>query len=183
MSEIHIKCRHPNHYAYQYEGQKKIIQRHDVPAGHISWDVDFMDYDPITFEAPHIATAPYADPNITIKSFKPNFNSLDDKIERRSHDGPYRVKGGLPRNPRGRTGLQGRGVLGRYGPNHAADPIVTRWKRDSDGLIVTDEVSRRPILQFVSIQRRDTEEWAIPGGTLLLCLNYFLMQFSLRRHG
>jgi len=33
---------------------------------------------------------------------------------------------GWPLNIRGRTGLKGRGVLGRYGPNHAADPIVTR---------------------------------------------------------
>ena len=31
------------------------------------------------------------------------------------------------RNPCGRTGLKGRGLLGRWGPNHAADPIVTRW--------------------------------------------------------
>ena len=30
------------------------------------------------------------------------------------------------RNPVGRTGLMGRGLLGRWGPNHAADPIVTR---------------------------------------------------------
>uniref|UniRef100_A0A493TA46 Uncharacterized protein n=1 Tax=Anas platyrhynchos platyrhynchos TaxID=8840 RepID=A0A493TA46_ANAPP len=30
------------------------------------------------------------------------------------------------RNPAGRTGLTGRGLLGRWGPNHAADPIVTR---------------------------------------------------------
>jgi len=30
------------------------------------------------------------------------------------------------RNPMGRTGLIGRGSLGRWGPNHAADPIVTR---------------------------------------------------------
>jgi hypothetical protein len=27
--------------------------------------------------------------------------------------------------PGGRTGLSGRGLLGRWGPNHAADPIVT----------------------------------------------------------
>ena len=33
---------------------------------------------------------------------------------------------GLPRNPRGRTGVCGRGELGQWGPNHAADPIVTR---------------------------------------------------------
>lgn len=29
-------------------------------------------------------------------------------------------------NRHGRTGLRGRGLLGRFGPNHAADPIVTR---------------------------------------------------------
>lgn len=35
----------------------------------------------------------------------------------------------------GRTGLVGRGLLGRWGPNHAADPIVTRWKRDTNNQI------------------------------------------------
>lgn len=67
-------------------------------------------------------------------------------------------------NIRGRTGLKGRGVLGKWGPNHAADPIVTRWKRDGDGKVVKDAASGKPILQFVSIQRGDTKEWAIPGG-------------------
>ena len=32
----------------------------------------------------------------------------------------------LVRNPIGRTGMAGRGLLGKWGPNHAADPIVTR---------------------------------------------------------
>ena len=31
------------------------------------------------------------------------------------------------RNPVGRTGMVGRGLLGRWGPNHAADPLVTRY--------------------------------------------------------
>ena len=70
----------------------------------------------------------------------------------------------MPLNIRGRTGLSGRGILGRYGPNHAADPIVTRWKRTEGGNIIKDDHSEKPILQFVSIQRRDTGEWAIPGG-------------------
>lgn len=30
-------------------------------------------------------------------------------------------------NPKGKTGLRGRGQLGRFGPNHAADCIVTRF--------------------------------------------------------
>ena len=30
-------------------------------------------------------------------------------------------------NPKGKTGIKGRGMLGKYGPNHAADVIVTRF--------------------------------------------------------
>jgi ADP-ribose pyrophosphatase len=86
------------------------------------------------------------------------------------------------RNPVGRTGLIGKGCLGRWGPNHAADPIVTRfdsmhigkrssisevscsrWKRDGRGNMMKHGSSGRPILQFVAIQRRDSGEWAIPG--------------------
>ena len=74
---------------------------------------------------------------------------------------------GFPLNIRGRTGLKGRGVLGRYGPNHAADPIVTRWARNSEtGEIETNPETGKNILEFVAINRRDTGEWAIPGGNL-----------------
>ena len=58
----------------------------------------------------------------------------------------------VPRNPRGRTGMAGRGLLGRWGPNHAADPIITRWNA------ATEE------LEVVAVQRKDTGEWALPGG-------------------
>jgi len=57
-----------------------------------------------------------------------------------------------PRNPRGRTGLAGRGLLGKWGPNHAADPIVTRFNP------LTGK------LQMVAVCRKDTGAWAIPGG-------------------
>lgn len=65
------------------------------------------------------------------------------------------------RNPIGRTGMTGRGLLGKWGPNHAADPIVTRWKKDSKGARVV--VNGKPRLEFVAIKRRDTGEWALPG--------------------
>nr|XP_009491320.1 PREDICTED: ADP-ribose pyrophosphatase, mitochondrial isoform X2 [Pelecanus crispus] len=68
------------------------------------------------------------------------------------------------KNPVGRTGLTGRGLLGRWGPNHAADPVVTRWKRDGSGNKVVHPVTGKNILQFVAIKRRDCGEWAIPGG-------------------
>ncbi|VDK28084.1 unnamed protein product [Anisakis simplex] len=50
----------------------------------------------------------------------------------------------------GRTGLRGRGVLGRWGPNHAADPIVSMFRQGR--------------LHFIGIERHDTHEWALPGG-------------------
>nr|CAI5854490.1 unnamed protein product [Callosobruchus analis] len=68
------------------------------------------------------------DPPIGDQHFKPKWNELDGKVNRKSHIGIYQVVDGRPLNPEGRTGLIGRGVLGKWGPNHAADPIVTRWK-------------------------------------------------------
>ena len=41
-------------------------------------------------------------------------------------------------------------MLGKWGRNHAADPIVTRVHAGR--------------LQVVLIQRRDTKQWALPGG-------------------
>lgn len=62
------------------------------------------------------------------------FNKLDliNKCDRRSEHGEYKLeinttfKVATPLNPVGRTGIIGRGHLGHWGPNHAADPIVTR---------------------------------------------------------
>ena len=49
-----------------------------------------------------------------------------------------------PRNPVGRTGITNRGALGKWGANHAADPIVTRRNPTKPG---------RP-LEVVVIRRR-----------------------------
>ncbi len=54
--------------------------------------------------------------------------------------------------------------LGHFGPNHAADPIVTRWKCDKNGIRILHPTTQKPILQFVCIRRKDTNEYAIPGG-------------------
>ena len=64
-----------------------------------------------------------------------------------------------PKNPRGRTGMVGRGQLGKWGCNLAADPIVTRFEPNAN--------PDRKRLQMVAIQRRDTKEWALPGGMVV----------------
>jgi len=56
------------------------------------------------------------------------FNSLDkdEYVDRRSCMKSYNVIDGIPQNPVGRTGITGRGVLARWGPNHACLTVVTR---------------------------------------------------------
>jgi ADP-ribose pyrophosphatase len=66
----------------------------------------------------------------------------------------YHVKGKeaiLPFNPTGRTGTIGRGILGKYGPNHAVDALVTFM--DDGG-----------VMWVFCILRADTKEWALVGG-------------------
>lgn len=84
--------------------------------------------------------------NLDDPGFAPKWNQLDGLVNRKSHNlGGYQIDPtDGPHNPNGRTGLRGRGLLGRWGPNHAADPIITRWKRDSaSGPVIVDEETQK----------------------------------------
>jgi ADP-ribose pyrophosphatase len=48
--------------------------------------------------------------------------------------------------------VAGRGLLGKWGPNYAADPIITCINRKDNSV------------ELLAVQRRDNGEWAIPGG-------------------
>ncbi|XP_013007406.1 ADP-ribose pyrophosphatase, mitochondrial isoform X2 [Cavia porcellus] len=145
-----------------YPGSK--VQRSQVPNEKVGWLVEWQDYNPVEYTALSVLAGPrWADPQISESNFSPKFNEKDGHVERKSQNGLYEIENGRPRNPAGRTGLVGRGLLGRWGPNHAADPIITRWKRDSSGNKITHPVSGKCILQFVAIKRKDCGEWAIPG--------------------
>jgi ADP-ribose pyrophosphatase len=153
---VHVKCRSG---LYPFSE----IRRFAISDDQVPWAVLVENYSPPHYNSPVLQNKPWADPPCDDKNFKPKWNELDGKINRNSHTGPYSVVEGRPLNPKGRTGLQGRGVLGRWGPNHAADPIVTRWKT-SEGMKETNPITQLPILQFCAIQRRDCGQWAIPGG-------------------
>uniref|UniRef100_A0A5S6Q1W6 Nudix hydrolase domain-containing protein n=1 Tax=Trichuris muris TaxID=70415 RepID=A0A5S6Q1W6_TRIMR len=142
------------------------IKRFPVPDEQVPWEVPYPEYSPPEYNANVLKTAPWADPDLSNAAFNPKFNSLDGNVDRRSRNGTYKVVGGRPINPVGRTGLSGRGVLGKWGPNHAVDVIVSRWKRNESGEIERNELSGKPLLQFLAIVRRDTGEFAIPGGMI-----------------
>lgn len=59
---------------------------------------------------------------------------------------------GRPLNPLGRTGIQGRGLLGRWGRNQAGDPLVTRSSPENERI------------QLLVIERKDSGLKALPGG-------------------
>lgn len=154
-----IKCRNGSYPNYEN------VNRFTVPDSKVPWNVPFPDYAPVDFTHPAVAKGPvWADPPLPSPSFNPQWNAKDGKINRKSFVKMYNAVDGKPVNPIGRTGVIGRGLLGKWGPNHAADPIVTRWKRDVNGEKIKNETSGLPVLQFVSIQRKDSLEWAIPGG-------------------
>lgn len=169
----HVNCRNGT-YA-------KTVQRFSVPDDFVPWSINFESYKPPHFESSVLKGKPWADPEID--EFKPKFNDLDGEVNRVSWVGKYEIIGGKPMNPFGRTGrkrelkqirqlidiklysgISGRGVLGRFGPNHAADPIVSTWKRDENKQIKKHPETKKPILRILCIERGDTGEIALPGG-------------------
>ncbi|GBM57261.1 ADP-ribose pyrophosphatase, mitochondrial [Araneus ventricosus] len=156
--ELNAVCRNSNVYP---------VKRMVVPKDKVSWGIPWPEYTPPNYSASHLSNASWADPDIADVKFKPKWNEDDEGIDRRSYDQnetiKYEVIDGCPLNPRGRTGLSGRGRLGRWGPNHAGDAIVSRWKY-LNGEKQFDAESGLPILQFIAILRKDCNKWAIPGG-------------------
>lgn len=128
--------------------------RTEVPNDRVDWKASWPEYAPVDYTSEKVVHAPWADDEAKLSTFK--FNAMDGLINRKSFTGRYAFDAhGKPLNPHGRTGVRGRGLLGRFGPNHAADPIVTRFRKDAHG---------KRVLECVLIKRRDTGEWALPGG-------------------
>lgn len=159
----------PQHFIHKvarcetYPGGPK---RFTVPDDLVSWAKPFPSYKPVQYEADILKKQPvWADDPKNVKSN--HYNTIDTvhKVDRTSAHGPYAVtQDGFPRNPMGRTGISGRGLLGRFGPNHAADPVVTRWKRNAQTHEIEFDKAGNPVLQFVAIRRKDCGLWALPGG-------------------
>lgn len=102
----HIKCRNSI-----YPGS--IIERFPTSDNIVDWEVTDSNYNPHFYESPVLFNKPWAD--VDIKKLKPKWNSLDGSVNRVSFCGVYKIVDGLPLNPFGRTGIKGRGLLGRYG--------------------------------------------------------------------
>lgn len=117
----------------------------------MAWNAPYLDYAPVFFEHASVLenssdkkVGGWAHPSEVSADF---LQKIADECGADMHSETM-----LPLNPRGRTGRTGRGLLGKYGANYAADPFVTRHNPETGQL------------EGVFIQRDDTGDWALPGG-------------------
>ena len=137
-----------------------------------SWAKSWPEYLPTDYTSPSILedspTSIIADDDLQLTKIK--FNAIckatGAPINRVSHSGKYALHPGhgMPLNPGGRTNIQGRGVFRRYGPNHGAEMILSRWKRKG-GSLLRDHFDE-PMLEVLMIKKGSSPEWQLPGNQL-----------------
>lgn len=132
--------------------------RFHVPDGLVSWETPFPGYRPVSLTTLDVlqASPQIADPPTFTAGNMAQWNALDNHVDRRIYDGTYDVIDDiLPLNPMGRTGVVGRGALLRWGPNHVAQPLITRLRREASG---------KNVLEFVGVLDSETKMWTLPMG-------------------
>ncbi|XP_038646188.1 transient receptor potential cation channel subfamily M member 2 [Scyliorhinus canicula] len=127
------------------------IQRYPVPDEKVPWEIKFDGYAPPTY------TAETAGDDHSIGLSKLKAAAKDGSQDKDA------VQESLTKNPKGRTGLGGRGKLHCFGPNHAIDPIITRFKRNSDNSPAVK--CGKKVLEFLVV-RYPGEDWTLPAGVL-----------------
>ena len=116
-------------------------ERDTVANEEIPWFAPHDDYSPVYYVHPTVIAADCTTPGA--KWADPEDHKQVCFHDRKTFMGRMIFDSlGRPLNPVGRTGLCGRGLLGKWGPNHAADPIVTRPKLDEEGQIQVIAIKR-----------------------------------------
>ncbi|XP_057290183.1 transient receptor potential cation channel subfamily M member-like 2 [Hydractinia symbiolongicarpus] len=72
-----------------------------------------------------------------------------------------------PRNPRGRTGVAGKGLLKTFGPNEIVETLLTRWKPGLTGIEIGS--SGLKILQVLVVKETKSGTINIPIGPVTKC--------------
>jgi hypothetical protein len=145
---LHVRAR--SEINKDYKGKREDVSDLLTP-----WEAEWVDYKPIEFEFKPKHPWPGRDGD------KPTRES--NFYQRRSYEEePIALeRDGRPRNPHGRTGTRGRGILDKWGTNRAIDTIVLRRKPRADGEAKPDVDI---LFQMVAIQRPDTKQFGILGA-------------------
>ncbi|XP_037345414.2 transient receptor potential cation channel subfamily M member 2 [Pungitius pungitius] len=90
---------------------------------------------------------------ISFSSYKPTYYASEDGGDH--VDGSESEALDNYRNPRGRTGLRGRGALSRLGPNRSAELVLTRIQE-----------GQRSVLEYMAVWDERQGTLTLPGGAL-----------------
>lgn len=120
------------------------------PDENYDWDTPSPDYDPVSYVAPRTQRR--------IEEEQRGYaQDYDPKERYRSWSGKVRKdNNGAPLNPTGRTGYAGLGSCSFWGPNLAADAVITRVH---DGVLEVLITRKRS-------DRGDETAFALPGGKI-----------------
>lgn len=133
------------------------IERFPVPDDKISWKHKFEGYVPVQYDNPGLGL--FSEPRDPYKVHY--FNEIQDGINRRSYVAEYFIVDGRPLNPKGRTGLAGRGELERWGPNHTTLSLLSRWAVKEHKVY---SIEKQRILEVLAVRRSGNTMWELPGG-------------------
>ena len=119
----------------------------------VDWDATCVAYEPVEFTHP-VVRANQTD--VAPGGWADEAYVAVDTLLARDPSLQFDPESFRPLNPEGRTGMAGRGLLGKWGPNQAADAVITRY--------ATSGAGGARALQVLLVQRADTGRWAFPGG-------------------
>jgi ADP-ribose pyrophosphatase len=115
VDDFHLKIRAERAAGYP--------ERLRIPIDEAPWDMPCDDYDPPY----HVSDTVLASDRTSVEggwADPEDVSSFGDELARRPAD--HRDALGRPLNPRGRTGIAGRGSLGRWGANRSASVVPVR---------------------------------------------------------
>lgn len=116
------------HLKIRAERSPSYPPRQRISIDEAPWMLDCESYDPPYYVAPEVLE--------NDRDTKPGGWADPEKIDVEGQEwnagsSKYKADDGRPLNPRGRSGIAGRGLLGRWGANVAVAAVVVRTHRDS----------------------------------------------------
>lgn len=137
--------------AARFQKQEGYPERQPVLDHQVSWKYPFEKYAPPYYDAPSVLQEERAQGEAIVRSLnaaltqitgEPVEISFEDYMDpanrsfKESCLGQFAIENETPLNPRGRTGLAGRGDLPHWGPNYQANALVTRVNPDTEDMEV-----------------------------------------------
>ena len=135
-----------------------LAMRQHVERNNRPWEVELEGYSPMDYTSPYTL---FFSEDSPIDCYRWAQGSDPELAEKSASRHQTRSDfDGRPINPCGRTGIRGRGVLGKWGPNNAVHYVITRSALDADATPIERNGQR---MQTILMCKRGDGRWLLPG--------------------